>query len=80
MKIDLSKTAFRQLSNLPKSEAKKVDRKLHQLQNEPFFAKKLEGKLKNKYVIRAWPYRIIFVILHETIIVTTIEHRQGVYK
>lgn len=80
MKIKLSNTAFKQLSKLPKSDAKKVDRKLHQLQNEHSFAKKLEGKLKDKYVIRAWPYRIIFIILRETIVVTTIEHRQGVYK
>lgn len=80
MKIELSSTAFKQLSKLPKSEAKKVDRKLYQLQKKPSFAKKLEGKLKDKYVIRAWPYRIMFVILRDTIIVTTIEHRQGVYK
>jgi len=79
MKIELTKTALKQLAKLPKSEAKKVTRKLHQLENDPFAAKKLEGKLKNRYVIRAWPYRIIFIIVNNTIQIDTIEHRQGVY-
>lgn len=81
MKIEFTKTALKQLSKLPKSEAKKITRKLHQLEQGPFNAKKLEGKLANRYVIRAWPYRIIYIITNNTIIqVDTIEHRQGVYK
>lgn len=80
MEIKLTETALKQLSKLPKSEAKKVSRKLRQLQNDPFSAKKLEGKLKDRYVIRAWPYRIIYVFVRNTIQIDTIEHRQGVYK
>ncbi|MBI4065479.1 type II toxin-antitoxin system mRNA interferase toxin, RelE/StbE family [Candidatus Gottesmanbacteria bacterium] len=81
MKIELTKTALKQLSKLPRSEAKKIDRKLHELENNPFSAKKLEGKLKDRYVIRAWPYRIIYVIVGNVKIqIETIEHRQGVYK
>lgn len=80
MKIELTKTALKQLSKLPRSEAKKIDRKLHELENDPFSSKKLEEKL-NKYVIRAWPYRIIYVIVRNVKIqIETIEHRQGVYK
>lgn len=81
MKIEFTKTAFKQLSKLPRSEAKKIDRKLHELENNPIAAKKLEGKLKDKFVLRAWPYRIIFVIVEDTKIqIETIEHRQAVYK
>jgi mRNA-degrading endonuclease RelE of RelBE toxin-antitoxin system len=81
MKIELTKTAFRQLSRLPKSEAKKIARKLYQLQDDPYSAKKLAGKLKDRYVVRAWPYRIIYVIARNMIIqIEIIEHRQGVYK
>ena len=80
MKIEFTTTAFKQLSKLPKSEAKKVDRKLHQLEQDSFAAKKLEGKLKEKYVIRAWPYRIVYFIENQTIVISAIEHRQGVYK
>lgn len=80
MKIKLTKTSFKQLSRLPISEAKKIDRKLHELGHNPFSAKKLEGKLKDRYVLRAWPYRIIYVIVQNTIQIEIIEHRQGVYK
>ena len=80
MKIELTTTAFKQLSKLPKSEAKKVDRKLHQLKQDSFTAKKLEGKLKEKYSIRAWPYRIVYFIENQTIVISAIEHRQSVYK
>lgn len=80
MKIEFTKTSFRQLSKLPRSEAKKIDRKIHELEHNPFSAKKLEGKLKDRYVIRAWPYRIIYVIIRNTIQVEIIEHRQGIYK
>lgn len=80
MKIKLTREAFKQLSKLPRSEAKKIDRKLHDLENNPFSAKKLEGRLKERYVVRAWPYRIIYVIENNTIQIDIIEHRQGVYK
>ncbi len=80
MKIELTKTSLKQLSKFPRSEARKIDRKLHELEHNPFSAKKLEGKLKDRYVIRAWPYRIIYVIVRNTIQVETIEHRQEAYK
>ncbi len=80
MKIELTPTAKKQLKKLPKSEAKKIARKLFTLEISPYSGKKLEGKLKDRYSLRAWPYRIIYVITRNAIQVETIEHRQGVYK
>ena len=81
MEIELTATAKKQLKKLPRSEAKKIARKLLSLPSSPYSAKKLEGKLKDRYVVRAWPYRIIYVIIPNGIIqVEVIEHRQGVYK
>lgn len=80
MEIELTPTAKKQLKKLPTSEIKKIARKLFSLESTPYAAKKLEGKLKDRYVIRAWPYRIIFVIVGNAIQVEIIEHRQGVYK
>lgn len=81
MEIELTPTAKKQLKKLPKSEVKKIARKLFSLESNPHSAKKLEGKLKDRYVIRAWPYRIIYVIVHNSKIqIEIIEHRQGVYK
>lgn len=80
MKIELTQTAKKQLKKIPKPETAKVARKLISLQTSPYLGKKLEGKLKDRYSVRAWPYRIIYVINNNTIIIDTIEHRQGVYK
>lgn len=80
MEIELTPTAKKQIKKLPTSEVKKIARKLFSLESTLYAAKKLEGKLKDRYVIRAWPYRIIYVIVDNTIQVEIIEHRQSVYK
>ncbi len=80
MEIKLTATAKKQLKKLPKPEAAKIARKLLALELTPYLGKKLEGKLRDRYVIRAWPYRVIYVIAKNAIQVDTIEHRQSAYK
>lgn len=82
MKVQLTPTAEKQLLKLKRSEAKKVDKKLRLLSVAPMCGKKLEGKLKNRYSLRAWPYRIIYVVNKNAVRVEVefIEHRQGAYK
>ena len=82
MKIELSRGAAKQLEKLPKDEARKVVRKLHFLESTPLSGKKLSGKLNEEYSVRAWPYRIIYIIISsdKIILIEKIEHRQGVYK
>jgi len=81
MKIELTPTSKKQLNKLPKSDVRKIARKLLILETTPYIGKKLEGKLRDYYAIRAWPYRIIYFINRNTTIqVVIIEHRQGVYK
>lgn len=80
MEIELTPTAKKQLKKLPKPDIKKIARKLFFVGELPYSGKKLEGKLKNHYSIRAWPYRIIYIIENNIIHINTIEHRQGVYK
>ena len=55
---------------------------LNILSKDPFSGKKLEGELKGKYSIRAWPYRIVYQILKNELIVLVVDigHRQGVYR
>lgn len=82
MNVVFSKDAQKQLEKLPKAEAKKVVRKIEQLEQFPYSAKKLSGKLEEVYSLRAWPYRIIYQIYprDENILILQVEHRQGVYK
>ncbi len=82
MIINFTKTSRKQFESLPHQEAKKVARKLINLENTPYAGKKLEGNLSTLYSLRAWPYRILYRIDPESKILTiiTIEHRQSVYK
>ncbi len=82
MKIVFSEKSKKQLKKLPKSEAKKIIKKIGNLSNSPYLGKKLEGKFWNDYSIRAWPYRILYTIskTEAKVTIIVIQHRQGVYK
>jgi mRNA-degrading endonuclease RelE of RelBE toxin-antitoxin system len=58
--LTLSKEAQKEFVKLPKSEKKKVDRKLKYLKVNPFTGKPLTGELKSFFSLKAWPYRIIY--------------------
>ena len=82
MKIVIAKKAQKQYKRLPKPEQSKIKKKLLAILQDPISGKKLEGELKGRRVVHAWPYRIIFSINEEKqlIEVSDILHRQGVYK
>ncbi len=82
MKVILSETATKQLQRIPKVAHPRVLRKLHLLESDPFAGKNLQSDLDGNYSIRAWPYRIFYIILKEKnlILITAIKHRQGAYK
>lgn len=80
MKLTFTLTAQKQFTKLQKTEVKKIIRKLDQLANDPYSGKKLQGEFKDEYSLRAWPFRIIYRLLDNTIEIHLIEHRQSVYK
>lgn len=82
MIINFTKTSQKQFESLPRQEAKKVARKLLNLEHTPYVGKKLEGTLSTLYSFRAWPYRILYRIdpQSKTLTIIAIEHRQSVYK
>ena len=82
MQVVLSKNTSKQYYRLPVSEQKKVKKKLLSLETSPLSGKKLSGELAAYRSLRAWPYRIIYVINDgkKRVEVSAIEHRQGVYK
>lgn len=43
---------------------------------------KLKGELLGQYKIKVWPYRIIYQIFHNKllIVIIRVQHRQGAYK
>ncbi len=80
MTIIFSETSKKQLEKIPKSEQKKIVRKIEILLEAPLQGKQLKGDLHQFRSLRAWPYRIIYTLDHDVIVVHQIAHRQGVYK
>jgi mRNA-degrading endonuclease RelE of RelBE toxin-antitoxin system len=82
MHIIITPKALTHCKCLPKKEIFKIQQRLKLLETNPYLGKKLEGKFAETYSLRAWPYRILYIIEREqkTIFVVSILHRQGVYK
>jgi mRNA-degrading endonuclease RelE of RelBE toxin-antitoxin system len=82
MEVHLTSDAIKQYRRLPKSDSQKINKKLLQLQENPFSGKKLSGELAGSLSLKAWPYRIIYNIdvAGREIWVLSILHRQGAYK
>ena len=81
MNVWLAKDAQKQYKKLPKPEQAKIRKRLDILSQDPYAGKKLEGILKKRRSMRAWPYRIIYSInKSKNIEISDILHRQGAYK
>ncbi len=82
MQVIITPKAQKQYEHLPKSEQKKVKKKLQSLETDPYTGKKLTGEFSELRSVRAWPYRIIYYIHEQSqkLYITSIQHRQGVYK
>lgn len=80
MKVNLKKSALKSIGKLQKKDRTKITKRLISLSSYPYSGKKLEGQYKDLRSLRVWPYRIIYEIRKNDIIVYTIKHRQSVYK
>ena len=80
--VRLKKEAKKQFAKIDQHYTKKILRMLFLLKENPYLGKPLEGDLAGQYTIRAWPYRIIYEIYRNKLIilVIAIKHRQGAYK
>lgn len=79
--VFLTTQAQKDLKEIPVMEIKKIKRKLLLLEKEPNNGKKLTGKLDNLFSLKAWPYRIIYLINEkQEVWIVHIMHRKEVYK
>lgn len=78
----ISKRAEKDIDALKKQEYKRVRAVLERLCENPYVGKKLVGDLKGYYSIRVWPYRIVYEIKKQKLIVLVLRvgHRKEVYK
>ncbi|MEK7496697.1 MAG: type II toxin-antitoxin system RelE/ParE family toxin [Patescibacteria group bacterium] len=80
--ISVKPNAQKELKKLPKKDYYRVLAAFVVLSANPFVGKKMKGEFTGQYNYRVWPYRIVYEIYNEKlmILVITIGHRQGVYK
>lgn len=81
-KVFLTRKAEKSLDKISEPYQGRIVIILRNLVINSRLGKKLEGKYKNYYSIRVWPYRIIYMIKDKELIIEVIEigHRQSVYK
>lgn len=72
--------AKKQLRRLPKTQQVKIIRKLTYLEANMISGKQLHAEYEDYLSIRAWPYRILYTLQGNKILVHAIKHRQGVYR
>lgn len=79
--VVIRKAAQKNLAKIDKRYRIRINLTLIELAKDPYLGKKLEGELQNFYSLRVWPYRIIYQIIKNELIIFVIQikHRQGVY-
>lgn len=75
-------SARKDLRNVPDQERARILVALAGLVGEPLSGKKLSGEYEGSYSLRVWPYRIIYMLLKNELVVMIVQigQRGGVYK
>lgn len=79
MRLEYKPEAVKQIKKLPFSQKKKIIRKIEFLAQNPYIGKNLKGELVGLKSFRAWPYRIIYEIKDNYLIILSVVHRQSAY-
>jgi len=80
--VVISKKVQKELDCVDKRYRSRIIIVLKSLETNPHLGKKLSGEHEGKRACRMWPYRIIYTIRHQelVILVIAIGHRQAVYR
>ena len=80
--VVLKKAAQKSFNKIDKRYKKRITQTIFALAENPYLGKQLEGSLQGFYSTRVWPYRIVYKIYQQDLVILVVEiaHRQGVYK
>jgi len=81
-RIELTARARKDLDRIPENFQIKVAKAFLVMAENPLSGKKLKGELSNNYSYNIWPYRIIYAIEKQKILILVfrIQHRKDAYK
>ena len=79
--LTIKPAAQKKIDSIPQLYRTKILNALVYLETDPYLGKKLKGDLKDLYSLRVWPYRIVYKVYKNILIIVVINvaHRQGVY-
>jgi mRNA interferase RelE/StbE len=72
-RLQIKKSAEKNLDKLPEDYRLRVLLTLRDIQINPYSGKALSGDRKGQYSARVWPYRIIYTIKKQELIIVVIE-------
>ena len=74
--------ALANFKKTPHQWQKRIARMIDPLATNPYAGKRLQGNLAGQFSLRVWPYRVIYIIKKQEIIVVILDvrHRQNAYK
>ncbi|MDO8492979.1 MAG: type II toxin-antitoxin system RelE/ParE family toxin [bacterium] len=80
--LKIKPKAEKNLDSLNDEDYNRAMQVLSAIRADPFSGKKLHGKHKDEYTVRVWPFRIIYKIYKQELLISVIkfEHRKDVYK
>jgi len=80
--LALKQSARKELAKLDKDLQERIGQIFESLKLNPFQGKELKAELKGFRVVRVWPYRIIYEIVKQELIVFVVEivHRKDAYR
>lgn len=81
-RVEFVHAVEKQLSKLPHKQQQRITAAVVGLREDPYSGKKLSGKYRDYYSLRVWPYRVIYTVQQQKLLVLIIRigHRQGVYR
>ncbi|MEI6238346.1 MAG: type II toxin-antitoxin system RelE/ParE family toxin [bacterium] len=73
--------AKKEIEEIHGRDKERIIEALFALSLDPFQGKKLKGKYSGQYSFKVWPYRIIYEVIKDELIVFVLKvgYRQGVY-
>jgi len=80
MEIFYKPQAVKQMKKLTARERDTILRKIVLLTTNPYAGKKLSGELTNLRSLRSWPFRIVYALEKNKVVIYSVAHRQSVYK
>lgn len=79
--VVVPKKVQKEINKINKEQKKRISESLTAIEKDPFSGKKLQGIYKGKWSYRVWPYRIIYEIKKNQLIILIVHigHRQRIY-